>query len=347
MNVCGKKYNFRPGMIKRCERPKKHRGDHGPFRARLQDQFGNKLRRDNEVIFISDTGSRRLGIVKGRDLVDFARVSVIIEGDPFPVGILPANLIKKGYDKMPATQVKTDKKALRSEAKKLKISDYKEMTVKELKAAIKAASNNGSGKVSGTHKVPRGQTKVDKGKPVKPSEKKAAKKTAAKTKEAASNGNPFRPGSNNFYITEEFIKGGNRAKMIQRLLKKIKFRPYARKEKDLDPAFEMDKRIMMAAHQLQHKHNFTIVHVGRGAEKSTIRAFPPGVKVPAELKAKATKINKPGDPIRTPKRTKKAVKSSRKSPGAATNARKASKKAPSTKTAAKSRKSTKKAKAKK
>jgi len=322
---------------KPCGRPKDHKGSHGPFKPKLRDKNGAPLKAGDEVFFVTGVGVLAPAVVQGRDNLAVDRISCMIKDDPFPVGVLPDYLIKK--EDMP-NKVKPDRKELRKQAKALKIKGYEEMTGKQLIAAIAKATDNGK-----TTKVPRGHTKADKGEPVTPAQKAKAgkgktskatstkKNKTAKAKSAikdkmqptvAENGNPFRPGTNNFLFTEQFLKGGVRAKLIEKLIKKVTFRPWAKKLKDIDPAHEMDKRMLMCTHQLQHKHQFTVVHYGgRGPEKASIRVFPPGVDVPAELVAKATMINgvRPGQEkkVKAKKTTKKAA---------------AAKKAPATKKAA-------------
>jgi hypothetical protein len=339
----------------------------------MKDCDGVKLKAGDDVIFFTSKLVRRPAKVIGRDELDVDRISCMIKGDPFPVGILPANL-KKGKGNMSTTAVKPDRKELRKQAKALKIDGYQEMSTKQLAKAIAAHGTNGKSKVTPPKKTKRGQTKADKGEPVTPSQKAKAAKSKAKTKTEkpakskkskakaapATEGNsinPFRPDTNNYLFTEAFLKGGVRSKIIEKLLKKVQFRPWAKKLKDIDPAHEMDKRMLMCTHQLQHKHGFTVVHYGgRGPEKASVRVFPPGVEVPAELVAKAKLINgvKPGE---APKKAKRTTKKTAKAP--ATKKKAASKpKASTTKPkkagaakkatkATKAKKTTKKAKAKK
>lgn len=339
MKTCKKRYDAGGGLITTCERPKAHKGECGPYKHKLIDQEATRLLAGDAITFlVPERSIARNGYVVGRDSARVGAVSVQLVGDPFPVGVLPANL-KKGHNAKMAKTEAPDRKEMRKTAKKLGILEWEGMTEKQLAAEIKLtlavapAKTNGKAK---TVKVPRGETKADKGEPVTPSQKAKAekkgkstpktkaKKTAPKSKpkpadesrEVAENGNPFRVGSNAYKHTELLIKGGLRSKIIERLLKQIEFKPWGGKKapkKAADLAATMDKRVLMTAHQLQHLYGFTIVICGRGPEKSTMQAFPPDVKVPSALAAKASLINgvKPGAIIK-PKT--KAVKSGKVKP---------------------------------
>lgn len=225
------------------------------------------------------------------------------------------------------------------------------------------AKKNGKGKVGKVTKKPRGETKFDepeakrkaavekivkaknkvkkadkKLKDAKASSKKSTKAKAAKKNQsfksikepvAFEGTNPFREKSHSWYITEALIKGGLRAKMIDKLLKKIEFHPWGgKKAKDLDHYFTMDKRILMVVHQLQYKYGFTIVHYGegRGPEKGSIQVFPPGVAVPAKLKSIARTINgeRVGAPVKRIPRNPVPAKTKATKPAKKTSAKKAS-----------------------
>jgi hypothetical protein len=358
MRTCKKVYSLGGSVTSRCSRPVDHGGKCGQYRRKMVDQNNHRLREGDEVSFLmSDRRVGRNAYVIGRDQVDAERISIQLVGDPFPVGVLPV-FLKKGHDQEMAaqTQERPDRKELRKLAQKIGIKDWEDMSSAQIwkqiqKAQAKESSN---GKVAKPKKVPRGQAKTDRGEPVTPTEKaKAAKKTRKSTKKApkttrvvepevAENGNPFRPGSNAFLMTEMFLKGGVRGKMIDRLIKKIEFHPWAKKAKSIDPRHEMDKRMLMAIHQLQHKYGFTVVYYGgRGPEEGCIRVFPPDVAVPADLKAKAIAINgertdgKKAKPRPTAKKVTKGKKLRKAASGP-----KASKAKP--RTAKKTRKATKK-----
>lgn len=372
---CTKTYEVGMGIRERCGRPSRHKGKCGPFRKKMVDQENHRLSGGDAVSFlVPSAGVGRNAYVVGRDRVDQDRVSIQIVGDPFPVGVLP-DFLKKGHDhKVAKTQERPGRKEMRKLAAELSIDGWEQMTGDAMWAAIlkaqktttgKApskdkAKTNGHGKVT---KAPRGKTKADKGEPVTPSQKAKAEKKS-KTKKAktekvekvdrpvAENGNPFRPGSHSFLMTEMFLKGGLRSKMIDTLIKKVELHPWAKKAKNIDPRFEMDKRMLMAIHQLRHKYGFTVVvYGGRGPEKGGFKVFPPGEAVPADWKAKALSINgkRVGeDGTVKPKATKKKVvkgKTARKpasKPKAEKSKPKTTKKASTTKAKASKKSKTKK-----
>lgn len=320
MKTCGKTYLIGGEFKTKCQRPKAHRGDHGPFHHRLEDQFRARLRASDPITFtVPEQHVCRNGFVIGRSRMGDGKVSVQLVGDPFPVDLRSEHLTKGHEQQMAKTP---DKKELRKQARTLGVEGWKDMSEKELAVAIKKSK----GEVGKTTKAPTGKTKNDKGKPVKPSDKKAAKakvekpKKPAKAKKvapakkektkvavSAENGNPFRPGSNAAIFADLIIKGGARSKLIEQAKKKIDLKPWAKKASKLDVDFELDKRMLMVVHQLEDLHGFTVCLMGRGRQNGSIKTFAPGVKVPSEALAKRTVTAKPGtrNVVTKPKAAKK------------------------------------------
>lgn len=103
--------------------------------------------------------------------------------------------------------------------------------------------------------------------------------TPGARRKIAENGNPYRPGSNLHVITELLLKGGRRADIINKLLtgpRKLELHPWAKNKSEINPVFEMDKRVLLACHDLKNNHNFTVDFAGRGVERGTVRVTPPG-----------------------------------------------------------------------
>lgn len=257
-------------------------------------------------------------------------IEITLGSDPFPVNVpfqQVTLLTKKGKasKEMVRTEERPSRKELRKQADALGIDGWAEMSTDELVAAIaeadtddnepapKAKKKKGKkGKIV-NKKAPRGHTKNDEpeDEPAKPA--KAAKVAKAPAAPAAPSGrriepdetgNPFRKGSNLYLITVELIKGGKRMSMIDRLNKKIDLHPWAKKAKDLNPVFEMDKRMLLTKNLLLKEYGFTFETSGRGPENGTIKAFPPGAQKAA---AKATKASKPATATKTAKKGKKAA----------------------------------------
>lgn len=175
-----------------------------------------------------------------------------------------------------ATKTKVSAKELRREAKSLGVKGWEEMDADELQAAIDSKSDNGSTSRIEKAMKSAGRNKVKKSKATKENEatSKAVKaKKAATEHEVAENGNPFRPGTNLFLITEELIKGGKRSKMVARLSKKIELKP-RKNSKDFDETAELDRRVLITAQLLEKDHGFSKEKDGRGPD-ATIKVTAP------------------------------------------------------------------------
>jgi hypothetical protein len=101
-----------------------------------------------------------------------------------------------------------------------------------------------------------------------------AKRTVAEETEPAENGNPFREGTNLWFITEELIKGGKRSQMVKRLKKKIDLKPRQRAGDDYDVDVELDRRVLIVGQILRKDHGFNVVRDGRGVDATIVAEAP-------------------------------------------------------------------------
>jgi hypothetical protein len=275
----------------------------------------------DKVTYHPSKGGKFDAIVKA-DLTNLERcdnvIIIRIDNDPFPVTVNPNQVTYRGENPKMATKV-----ALKKEADSLGIEGWEDMDLASLKMAVAEANGNGSDKPAPAKRRGRpakASANVEAGKAPKKSRgrpkgstsgstKKAAKaKTAAKkdgpgrgrpkgsTKTAENmelNGTPYRSGTNMEIITKRLMQGGKRSTIAKQLLKKIDFKPT--KNKDIDPEIEMEKRILLTAHNLKG-HGFTIVTEGRGTN-GTISVLAPGANetskaLPEAAPAKRTRKKK-------------------------------------------------------
>jgi hypothetical protein len=109
-----------------------------------------------------------------------------------------------------------------------------------------------------------------------------AGRMSAEEREAISRtDNPFRPGTNIWYITEELLKGGKRSTMVKRLKDKLEFTPRVRKSKDFDLDAEIDRRLRIFGYALKNEHGYSYVLRGRGKD-AYLRVYPPGATIEAK-----------------------------------------------------------------
>lgn len=274
----------------------------------------------DKVTYHPRKGGKFEAIVKA-DLTNLKRcdnvIIIRIDNDPFPVTVNPNQVTYRGENPKMATKV-----ALKKEADSLGIEGWEDMDPASLKMAVAEANGNGTDKpapakrrgrpAKATANTDEGEApKKSRGRPkgsTSDSMKKAAKaKTAAKkdgpgrgrpkgsTKTAENmelNGTPYRSGTNMEIITKRLMQGGKRSTIAKQLLKKIDFKPT--KNKDIDPEVEMEKRILLTAHNLKG-HGFTIVTEGRGTN-GTISVVPPGGKAAAPEAAPAKRTRKKAAP---------------------------------------------------
>lgn len=106
-----------------------------------------------------------------------------------------------------------------------------------------------------------------------PAKAKSKSKDDEEAEVANENGNPFKPGSNIFEITEALIKGGKRSTLIKQLKRKIDLKPRTERD-DWDEEAELDRRLLIIGQILRRDHSFNVVIDGRGRE-GTIQAEPP------------------------------------------------------------------------
>ena len=170
------------------------------------------------------------------------------------------------------TATKPNARELRKQAKSLGVADWEDMSLSELQAAIKEAED--SDNESSSNRRTRRTNKQTGSTPVSsktPKQKAAAKAKSNGSVDVAENGNPYKEGSNLWYITEELIKGGQRAAMVKRLKKKIELKPRNAGD-DWDEDYELDRRILITGQILRRDHGFEVERGGRGAEDGTIKA---------------------------------------------------------------------------
>lgn len=173
-------------------------------------------------------------------------------------------------------------KELRREAKALDITDWESLPLAELRKAVNDAqgtSDNGNGAPAtrsakrAPRKAPAKATAAKKApaKKVTPAKRAPAKAKAETEAEAEAeftgneNGNPFKPGSNIFEITEALIKGGKRTALVKGLKRKIDLKPRTQRD-DWDEDYEIDRRLLIIAQLLERDHGFNKVLDGRGPE---------------------------------------------------------------------------------
>lgn len=169
------------------------------------------------------------------------------------------------------TDTKPSPRELRRQAKALKIRGWEDMSTKQLAKAVEAKGGE----------VPTQSTKTKSSTKAKSNGKadKPAKSTKTKSKakdddaEIAENGNPFKEGTNLWYITEQLIKGGKRSDMVRRLKKQIELRPRTNAD-DFDLDYEMDRRVLIIGQLLRNKHGFDVEREGRGPDAEIV-ATPP------------------------------------------------------------------------
>lgn len=183
---------------------------------------------------------------------------------------------------------------LRRTARQLNIEDWEDMSESQLRKAVKEAEGKAAAKAStrsaksskakaSTAKASRRSRDTDdddedeapaKSKSKTTAKKATTKKAAASDVEPAENGNPFKPGTNMFLITEELIKGGKRSAMVTRLKKKITLEPRTKSAKDFDVDSEMDRRILIIGQILRNDHGFNVVRDGRGPDATIVAEAP-------------------------------------------------------------------------
>lgn len=232
-----------------------------------------------------------------------ACVLVQLDGDPYAVVVDAAQVSKmsnnddresdetyeRNTDMTTAAPAKTSAKDLRRQAKSLGVEGWEEMTSAELKTAIKEAKNgaapatekSGPAKAAptkaegktGTRRKrdaePADETQAETPKPAKTV--KAKKSAAPAPAESADEGdgdtvNPYKQGSNLYFITEELLKGGKRSGMVKRLQRKIELKPRQRAGDDYDVEAELDRRILIVGQLLERDHGFAVTREGRGKD---------------------------------------------------------------------------------
>lgn len=215
------------------------------------------------------------GLVAGHPDV----VLVQLDGDPYAVCVAKAQVEhntstestetedRSKKNMATATATKPSAKELRRKAKALGIEGWEEMTGVELKAAV-ATAETGEEVAPEVEEAPaprKSKRTPAKAAPAKATAKKAAAKTAG-ADDAEAGENPYKAGSNLYFITEELLKGGKRSAMVTRLGRKITLKPRQRAGEDYDESAELDRRVLIVGQLLERDHGFTVTREGRGKD---------------------------------------------------------------------------------
>lgn len=158
-------------------------------------------------------------------------------------------------------------KELRQEAKFLGIEGYSSMSKAELLEAVTTAE-----KAEEADEKPKAKRKSTKAKSSSKSSKTTKRKAAAS--EDADPGNPFRPNTNLWFITEALKEGGKRKDLTKKLKKKLEFNPRKKDPEDFDVDAEIDRRLKVVGYILKNDHDWDYTHEGRGTD-AYIQAVPP------------------------------------------------------------------------
>jgi hypothetical protein len=277
----------------------------------LTDMHGNRLRSGDQVRFHSSRGSVMKAEVGAGKLLG-VMTEVVIGKDPFPTMVDHRQLEAVGANgrmTMPrsaSASTAPSARELRRQAKNLRISGWEEMTREELADAI---AEHGGADSNGEAAAPARARKATKRtakrtsrrensdgddsdgdapakrtarKATKATKKRTAKKAPAAKKRTAAprppanvdTPNPYRPGTNLYYVTEALMRGGKRSALVRLLKPKLKFSPRVQSEADWDVDAEIDKRLKVIAYELANKHGFSRVQEGRGVD-AFIKATPP------------------------------------------------------------------------
>lgn len=223
-------------------------------------------------------------------------VEITISNDPFTVYADHRQIQRKDKN-MPraaTTTTASSAKELRRRAKALSVPNWEEMSKEELESAI-ADQDGESSDDSVEEATPPARTRrTSATKAAAPTKKattarpKAAAKTTAKPAAAAKKTskrtasstpkegetNPFREGTNLWYITEALMKGGKRSVLVNKLKGKLEYNPRVQDAKDFDVEAETDRRLKVVGYILRNKHGFEYEHEGRGPD-AYIKVSPP------------------------------------------------------------------------
>lgn len=192
---------------------------------------------------------------------------------------------------MPETTNEPTNRELRVQCKEANIEGWQTMDRSEMERALKttgaaetSAAKDKEKPVS-KPKAPAKKAAAKTTKATKATAKKAAakgkstaKKAAAKPAEprqVAKNGNPFREGTNMWFLTESLLKGGKRSKQVAALRKKVDVTPRdgsTLKGEELDA--QIDRRLQICAQILEREHGFEKVKEGRGSD-ATLKVVAP------------------------------------------------------------------------
>jgi hypothetical protein len=215
---------------------------------------------------------------------DLNTVEVKLSGDPYTVCVYQKQIqhttSPTETERMVATmpEARLSAKELRREAKTLEIADWESLPLADLRKAVNDAqgtSDNGHATAKkapakrGPRKATTEKATAAKAAPAKkaPAKKAPAKKAAPEAEEFTGNenGNPFKPGSNIYEITEALIKGGKRTALVKSLKRKIDLKPRTQRD-DWNEDYEIDRRLLIIAQLLERDHGYNKVLDGRGPD---------------------------------------------------------------------------------
>lgn len=253
------------------------------------------MSRNSSVIFCSDAGT----LMPGTLLRHEGEVAeVLLDGDPFPVEVSITQIKEADMTDVRERTVRE----LRSDAKALDIKGYSKLSKPELIAAVEAAETAADGTAPRKRKASAVAKKATrKASPKKASTRAAPTRTprkqmteaALKASEAkrtakadplplkhragrtsvaereiieAQGPNPYRRGTNIWYVTEQLLKGGKRQTLINRLLRsgKITFTEQVREKEGFDEEKELDHRLRIIGYTLRNEYGFGYTMQGRG-----------------------------------------------------------------------------------
>jgi hypothetical protein len=255
-----------------------------------------RFRRGEPVTFRSTKSHRRFEAKVHDPRIREGKIAIVVATDPYPVLVNVFQLSRK--DESMATKAPSAR-ALANEAKMLGVKGYRSMTGPQLKAAVEKAKK---AKAGSSPRKARATSKPAKRTPAKrttakkatskrrsPSQatgnrpgrkaptgraRAAAKKVPARSKVVAGHpDNPFRPGSNLFFMAEELLKGGIKTDMVKRLKKRMHLNPWSKDEEE-DPDRAINKRLMMTASDMVRTFKFKMETDGRGLAAS-VRVYKP------------------------------------------------------------------------
>lgn len=194
---------------------------------------------------------------------------------------------------MPETTNEPTNRELRIQCKDAGIEGWQTMDRSEMERALKTtttAAKSAAKDKETTVSKPKAPAKKAAGKTAKkaaPAKTKAPAKGKATAKKAAPKAtpkaaakstnpnNPFREGTNMWFLTESLLKGGKRSAQVTKLRKKVDVTPRdGSKLSGAELDAQIDRRLQICAQILERDHGFTKEKEGRGSD-ATLKVTPP------------------------------------------------------------------------